>query len=285
MRFLALLVFALFLVFALIARWYFVCEVRQLCDEVPQDVRLKTLELKDGETTLLQGYDEFAFDSLSIAPRLNENNERFLDTLAAILEANPDKLMTITAFFRESEKGVKSGYFDNIGAARADQIRKLLMERGIAEARIAVDYGESEDPLLQAPLDFNLYPADLPSGYDRELYTFKNNTFKDDNFAFDSDEFRPGEAFLFYADSLKNYFEAYPDHSLKIVGHTDAVGGSDYNEDLGMRRAKNAMEYFRELGVITEIKINSEGEQNPVASNETDEGRQKNRRVNFIILE
>lgn len=283
MRFLALLVFLLFIAFALAARWYFVCEVRNLCEEVPEDVRLKTLQLREGDKVLLDNYDQFAFDSLAVAPRLNDNNKAFLDTLAAILKANPTKNMTISAYYRESERGVKSGFFENLGVARADQIRKLLMKRGINESRMSIDYGISEDPQLSEPLTFSLYAANIPSDYNKEQYTFKNQTYKDDNFAFDSDEFRPGEPFLLYADSVKTYLEVNEDQSLRIIGHTDAVGSSEYNVDLGMRRAKNAMEYFRELGVTSEVKIESKGEKEPVATNDTEEGRQKNRRVNFKI--
>ena len=55
-----------------------------------------------------------------------------------------------------------------------------------------------------------------------------------------------------------------------------------------MRRAKSAMQYFRELGVTVDIKTESKGEKEPVAPNavkgkDNPEGRQKNRRVNFVI--
>jgi outer membrane protein OmpA-like peptidoglycan-associated protein len=283
MRFLALFVFALFIVYALAARWYFVCEIRQLCEEEPQNTRLQTLQLREGETVLLDGYDQFVFDSLLIAPQLNANNEQFLDTVAAILKANTEKNMTITAFYRESERDVKSGYFENLGVARGDEVRKLLLKRGLDENRITIGYGESQDASLSEPLLFELYANDIPGEYNKESFTFINNTFKDDNFAFDSDEFRPGEAFLLYADSVKTYLELNDDKSLRIIGHTDAVGSSKYNANLGMRRAKSAMEYFRELGVTSEIKIDSRGEKEPVATNDTENGRQRNRRVNFRI--
>ena len=147
MRFLSLFVFLLFCIYALVARWYFVCEVRGLCGEEQQveDIRLKTLKLTEEDSVILQGYDQFAFDSASFQPRLNADNEAFLDTLAAILKANPGRNMTITAFYRDSEKDIKPGFFENIGLARADQVRKLLMKRGIEQNRISLDHGLSED--------------------------------------------------------------------------------------------------------------------------------------------
>lgn len=284
MRGLAFLVFLLFCAFLLWARHFYVCNVKQLCgEEIPEEVRLKTLQLKDDGVTILQGYDEFAFDKDSTAPRLNANNESFLDTLAMLLKADSTKKLTITAFYRESEKELQPGFFENMGIARADEIRKLLVQRGIKEGHISLDHGISEDETLSAPLVFEMYTSNVPDEFDKVQFTFTNMTFSDANFAFDSDEFKPGEPFHMYADSVKIYFQQNPEKKLTIIGHTDNIGDKKYNLDLGMRRAKSTMKYFRELGVTAKIEIDSKGEKRPVASNNSSEGRQKNRRVNFVI--
>jgi outer membrane protein OmpA-like peptidoglycan-associated protein len=294
MRLLALLVFLLFGIYALLARWYFVCEVRQLCGQEQQQEsnRLKNLRLTDGDTTLLQGYDQFAFDSASIQPRLNNNNQAFLDTVAAILLARPDRNMTITAFYREGEQDIAPGYFENIGLARADQIRQLLLKRGVPQERISLDHGLSKDPQLREPLLFDLYdPSNVPQDYEKVVFTFRDMTFSDANFAYNSDAFLPGGPLLLYADSVKTYLGLNPNASLKIIGHTDSIGSDAYNLDLGLRRARNARKYFVDsLGVKAKIEVESLGKQRPAAPNSTPagkdnpEGRQKNRRVNFVLL-
>lgn len=292
MRFLSLFVFLLFCVYALVARWYFVCQVRQLCggEEQVEDVRLKTLKLTEGDSVILKDYDQFAFDSASIQPRLNRNNEAFLDTVAAILRANPGRNMTITAFYRSGEKDIKPGFFENIGLARADQIRKLLMKRGVGQGRISLDHGLSEDETLKEPLLFDLYdPNNIPSDFEKVVFTFRNMTFSDANFEYNSDVFKPGEPFKLYADSVKTYLGLNPEARLHIVGHTDSVGSDAYNLDLGLRRAKSARDYFQKLGVSAGATVESMGESRPVAPNsnpngaDNPEGRQKNRRVNFIL--
>ena len=292
MRFLSLFIFLLFCAYALVARWYFVCQIRGLCGEEQQveDIRLKTLKLTEGDSVILQGYDQFAFDSASFQPRLNRNNEAFLDTLAAILRANPGRNMTITAFYRDSERDIKPGFFENIGLARADQIRKLLMKRGVDQARISLDHGLSEDAGLKEPLLFSLYdPNNIPRDFEKVVFTFKNMTFSDANFEYNSDVFKPGEPFKLYADSVKTYFDLNPEAILRIVGHTDSIASADYNLDLGMRRAQSARDYFRGLGIEAKIAVESQGEERPVAPNsnpdgsDNPEGRQKNRRVNFIL--
>ncbi|MCB0546049.1 MAG: OmpA family protein [Phaeodactylibacter sp.] len=292
MRFLSLFIFLLFCVYALVARWYFVCQIRGLCGEQQQveDIRLKSLQLTEGDSVILKGYDQFAFDSASYQPRLNSNNETFLDTVAAVLKARPDRNMTITAFYRDSEKDIKPGFFENIGLARADQVRKLLMKRGVEQNRISLDHGLSEDAELKEPLLFALYdPNNIPSDFEKVVFTFKNMTFSDANFEYNSDVFKPGEPFKLYADSVKTYLGLNKDALLRIVGHTDSIGSVDYNLDLGMRRAQSARDYFRGLGVESKISVESMGEERPVAPNsntdgsDNPEGRQKNRRVNFIL--
>lgn len=290
MRFLTFLLFLVFCAFALWARWYFVCEVRGMCAE--QEVRLATLQLVDeNSTVILDQYDQFAFDPRSAQPRLNANNEAFLDSLAAILLADTTRDLTITGSIRPSEVDWRPerGFFENIGLARADAVRSLLVKRGVAEGRISLDYRSSDDPDLPEPLRFNLFdPRGGPDEYGRTAFVFTNMTFSDANFAFNSAAFEPGPQAVLYADSVKTYLDLNEDKMLTIIGHTDSKGTTAYNYDLGLRRAENAREYFLDLGVTTDIEVASKGETEPVAPNrqngrDNPEGRQKNRRVNFVI--
>lgn len=292
MRTLALFVFLLFCAYALVARWYFVCQVRHKCDPPPAvpvkdslaDVRLKTLRLTKGDSVLLRDYDHFAFDSASVLPRLNDNNMAFLDTVALLLKADTNQKMTITGLYRPSEKDAKAGFFENIGTARADAIRRLLVQRGIREGRITLDNSGARDEGLGQPLVFDLYDdKNRPDAYEKVQFVFTNMTFSDANFAFASAEFRPGEPFVLYADSVKTYLQLHADKKLTIIGHTDNIGTNKFNTNLGLRRANSAREYFKELGVANKIRIESRGEGRPAATNKTEEGRQKNRRVNFVI--
>ncbi|NUQ24831.1 MAG: OmpA family protein [Saprospiraceae bacterium] len=291
MRTAAFFVFLLFCVYALVARWYFVCEMRGHCNPAssPQaseeDIRPKTLEVREGDTVLLSGYDHFAFDSASVAPRLNADNTAFLDTLAALMKLDTTRRLTITGLYRPGEKDIRpGGFFENIGIARADRLRRLLMQRGLPERYMSLDQAAGIDSDLREPLRFELYrPSGIPEDYEKVQFVFTNMTFSDANFAYNSDEFKPGDAFVAYADSVKTYLDLHSDKTLTIVGHTDNVGSDKYNLQLGLRRAKNARTYFTDLGVSTKIDVKSMGKTRPAASNDTPEGRQKNRRVNFIL--
>lgn len=72
--------------------------------------------------------------------------------------------------------------------------------------------------------------------------------------------------------------------SIKVVGHTDSVGSDSYNQSLSERRASSVAAYLLSQGLAPN-KITSEGkgESQPVADNDTDEGRAKNRRVELHI--
>ena len=72
--------------------------------------------------------------------------------------------------------------------------------------------------------------------------------------------------------------------SITIVGHTDSVGSDAYNQGLSERRAASTADYLVARGIPREVIMTSGmGETQPVATNETAEGRQLNRRVEITI--
>jgi outer membrane protein OmpA-like peptidoglycan-associated protein len=84
-------------------------------------------------------------------------------------------------------------------------------------------------------------------------------------------------------DALAASLTRYPKSDLMIVGHTDEVGTESYNLDLSRRRANAASAYLRSQGVSRNIRALGRGENEPIASNDTEEGRQLNRRVEVAI--
>lgn len=77
---------------------------------------------------------------------------------------------------------------------------------------------------------------------------------------------------------------AHPGLSLQIEGHTDSVGGDDFNQQLSERRADSVRDFLAEQGVApSSITARGFGKAQPVASNDTPEGRQRNRRVELVV--
>ena len=84
-----------------------------------------------------------------------------------------------------------------------------------------------------------------------------------------------------FATSLK----ANPDTDIRIIGFTDNTGKVDYNQTLSEKRAKSVYDYLMMQGVSTDRMVyEGKGIHDPVASNDTPEGRSLNRRVEIVIL-
>ena len=71
----------------------------------------------------------------------------------------------------------------------------------------------------------------------------------------------------------------YPEVNIEVQGHTDNRGSDAYNLDLSSRRAGTVLKYLQDGGVTNQLTSKGYGESDPIASNDTDEGRQQNRRV------
>ena len=102
-------------------------------------------------------------------------------------------------------------------------------------------------------------------------------------FPFNSDQVLPAgrENLRTLAQSLNRY----PETEVLIVGHTDSVGSDEYNMGLSMRRAEGAKNFLVAQGIAPgRIRTSGRGETEPIASNETEAGRQQNRRVEVAIF-
>jgi outer membrane protein OmpA-like peptidoglycan-associated protein len=84
---------------------------------------------------------------------------------------------------------------------------------------------------------------------------------------------------------LAGILNKYEDTEVLVEGHTDATGSNDHNLDLSMRRAQSVSNYMSTLAVAANrFRIMGYGEDQPIAPNDTVEGRQANRRVEIAIF-
>ena len=85
-------------------------------------------------------------------------------------------------------------------------------------------------------------------------------------------------------DTVAQALGAYKDRPILVEGYTDARGSDSMNQELSQRRADAVREYLERRGVAPErIRAIGKGESNPVASNDTAEGRANNRRVEIVV--
>lgn len=85
-------------------------------------------------------------------------------------------------------------------------------------------------------------------------------------------------------DKLVKVLESYPDTDIEIQGHTDSKGSDAYNQTLSEKRAMSVANYLTGKSVNSNrLKIKGFGESLPKYTNDTEEGRAQNRRVEFVI--
>jgi outer membrane protein OmpA-like peptidoglycan-associated protein len=101
-------------------------------------------------------------------------------------------------------------------------------------------------------------------------------------FDFDSSVLR--DASKANLDNLAANLSSFGDSKLLLVGHTDAQGSDAYNMDLSRRRAAAVASYLEAHGVSpSRVTTQGKGEEEAVASNDTEQGRQQNRRVEIAV--
>jgi outer membrane protein OmpA-like peptidoglycan-associated protein len=169
-------------------------------------------------------------------------------------------------------------------SARADAARLAAQQQADQEklraqqAQDAAAKSEQEKQQLRAQLleQFNrvLPTTDTPRGLKVNM--------ADVLFAFGKYDLRPNtrEALA----KLSGIVLGHPGLKLSVEGYTDSIGSDEVNQTLSQKRADTVRDYLIQQGVdASSITATGFGKSNPVASNDTDQGRQQNRRVEIII--
>jgi outer membrane protein OmpA-like peptidoglycan-associated protein len=90
----------------------------------------------------------------------------------------------------------------------------------------------------------------------------------------------------FYAvlDSVAIVLNEFDKTYVDVIGHTDSTGPADFNQALSVRRAQSVADYLMSREVIPErLVVTGRGPSQPIASNDTPEGRALNRRVEIVL--
>lgn len=110
----------------------------------------------------------------------------------------------------------------------------------------------------------------------------KNHIFEDVLFTFD--KFQLLEASKQELKNIHDYLSANTELHIAINGHTDSIGSESYNKALSNKRAEAVANYLLQMGLAkNRITWRGFGGEKPIISNATDEGRKRNRRVEFVI--
>ena len=148
---------------------------------------------------------------------------------------------------------------------------RRLTTTQMRENTIRINALELEEPAPE-PI-----PEPVPEPPKEETFVFDSGRL---NFDFDKSVVKP--QYFELLRNVKDYAEQN-DLRLTIIGHTDSKGTDAYNMALGMRRAVAVRDKLLEFGLNPAriLSVESRGESEPIAPNDTDQGRFENRRIEF----
>jgi outer membrane protein OmpA-like peptidoglycan-associated protein len=134
---------------------------------------------------------------------------------------------------------------------------------------------------------FNQALAQEQQQHTIEIERMRDDTLKlslDSEVSFDFDRSEVKPAFRPSLDKLGDVLVKYNRTVVHVVGHTDSVGSDAYNQELSQRRAYAVSDYLTTHGVPVErLRSEGRGEREPRATNDTEAGRQLNRRVEIYL--
>lgn len=304
----------IFVVWTGLARRYYVCTIKGECappapevDSSFLDNLPRTLDLTAGTEVLLNDYPQFYFDYASHAYTYVDGNEKFLGLVATFLREHPDPSIRLQVTGYQTPKEVEavanSNLYNNLGLARAQTIiDKLIQEYNVPATRLEARAALTNQNPVTTPLSFEILgyapSVEVATAEDTALLeqikvSVKDITYdsKGAKFDYNSGEFEPSSSFGVYVDSLQQYFARNPKDYLLIVGHTDSKGGEEYNQRLGLRRARSVKAYLEAHQITVPIRTQSKGEKEPLVVDHDAQGHYdteamaKNRRVNILVKE
>jgi len=222
--------------------------------------------------------DPLTFNWENQIPITNAGYEDYIDEVLA--ELTSDNILEITGQYYGNEP-IPEG-FDNMGLARADKIRELLSDQLSGERirlkshLVTADSPHKDKEFIAHSFNWVLPEVDKPEVIelaDKTVILFPFNSYRKVTDPTIND----------YLKKLAQELKRSGD-TVYLTGHTDNIGKAAYNHKLGLKRAKRVRRILINNGVKrVQIKTDSKGMAEPVATNQTDLGRTQNRRVDVRV--
>jgi len=205
----------------------------------------------------------------------------FTDYKADILKnKTTDNLLEIIGYYSAEETNNSS--FENMGLARAHQTRELFA-KDIPEERIRLRAELRDATTAMQSQHFESVAFNWIKQETKETEIIELSDKAIILFPFNSSVKEAAPSVDQFLDQLAARIKKSKE-KVSIIGHTDNVGEEERNQKLGRNRARQIRTILLEKGVSrSQIVIGSKGETEPVATNETEEGRHQNRRVEVKV--
>ena len=237
----------------------------------------------------------FLISDSSLIKPISNNLLDAISKLKGQLLKNPKQILNITGFFKSEE--INKTTSNNLGLARANSIKEFLSSYGISDKQLSTSYllndsiVSDENNTLFGPLAFDLSDGSISSknsslplsASDRKKYEKLIGTSFVLNFNTGKSSTNLTRTQKQKLLDISNAIKALG-LKISIVGHTDSVGSKGFNKVLGQKRANFIKSKLLENGSSeSNIVTSSKGENQPISSNNTKNGRSKNRRTVITI--
>jgi len=212
----------------------------------------------------------------------NDGFENFKSEILAGLEDN--NILEIVGIYYEGEEN--NTEFEDIGLARADELKNLFIN-AVGEDRIQVRSNKLDHAGATKEGYYSCAEFNWIAGVEEEEEAYSPVEFLEDRtiirFPYNSVEKDVDYQIDDYLETLAIQLKENGT-TVRLTGHTDNKGNEERNEILAHRRAKMIRDILREKGVRrSQILTFTRGESEPIASNDTEEGRHENRRVEVQV--
>ncbi len=221
----------------------------------------------------------------SAKPVTNAKFESYKNRVSG--ELKNDKKLLITGIYRESE--TNDTKYENLGIARAMEMKKVFTPKvkgSLIETSSRMLEGQSCPDGMFESVDIKMTALDGGQAPVVQQGKAKVQQIKDGvriYFASNSTQKAVDASIDKYLAELANEMKA-GSRKIQIVGHTDDRGEAAPNKALGMKRANQVRNILVKKGAPARlITVESKGEDAPIADNNTDAGRQQNRRVEILF--
>lgn len=259
----SILVLAFFIIYVILCWKNYVCGIKNLCPESEtQDAILPGNPIqfyKNSDSYVLGDFDHYA-DSLSNIAKFNK--------------------IDLVGYYAPEE--VNSTFYENLGIARAQIFKELLINRGLDSNQVQI-FGLLKNAKFQDTLSV-MHATDVSASIDMtspDIQLVSHHGITEIYFPSNSTNEIKSEALSNYLSSLVSVSK---DSKIYVIGHTDNLGDEDANKSLSLLRANTVKDQLIKFGMpATNIACEGRGSSSPKVNNSTEENRALNRRVEVKI--
>lgn len=264
-------------------------------DEAEEPDGVYRFALRDGNDFSVGSPEHFTFPRSSSLPNIPAAMENALQKIATYLKGNADRAITLTGKYAAAEENDKDT--ENLGISRALAIKDRLLALGVPEASIQTRFSLRDDlkfvdGIMEGGVGFEIgRNSDDGAEIDaaKALEELKADIVGKPLIVYfetsSTDIIRTDEQETFLRKA-KKYLEAVPAAKLAVTGHTDSKGDPGRNMTLSQGRANSTKAWLVRNGFDgSRISSTGKGQTAPAFSNDTENGRLRNRRAEILIID